>query len=72
MLLSAPSSFEFSRKTSPSTHGERFAIRLSRREPVRFLARKSLLMVDEIGCLPIGINSRQSVLPLHQCLLRAL
>jgi hypothetical protein len=39
---------------------------------VRFLARNSLLMVDEIGCLPIGINSWQSVLPPHQCLLRAL
>jgi hypothetical protein len=42
------------------------------RERVRFLARNSLLMVDEIGCLPIGINSWQSVLPPHQCLLRAL
>jgi hypothetical protein len=42
------------------------------RERVRFLARNSLLIVDEIGCLPIGINSWQSVLPPHQCLLRAL
>jgi hypothetical protein len=42
------------------------------RERVRFLARNSLLMVDEIGCLPIGINSWQSVLSPHQCLLRAL
>jgi hypothetical protein len=26
------------------------------RERVRFLACNSLLMVDKIGCLPIGIN----------------
>jgi hypothetical protein len=35
------------------------------REHVRFLARNSLLMVAEIGCLPIGINSWQSKTERH-------
>lgn len=45
------------------------------RERVKFLSRYSVLIVDEIGYLPLGSNGGnllQSVLPAGQCLLRAL
>jgi DNA replication protein DnaC len=37
------------------------------RAKIRFLCRSSLLVVDEIGYLPVTPGGRQSVLPTRQC-----